>query len=42
MCHAQGHNRWTLLTAHGRTLVAITRDPGARMRDLAAVAVAVC
>jgi predicted transcriptional regulator len=28
---------WTLLTAHGRTLVAIAQDPEARMRDLAGV-----
>lgn len=28
---------WTLLTAHGRALVAIAQDPHARMRDLAAV-----
>ncbi|HEY1968067.1 MAG TPA: winged helix-turn-helix domain-containing protein [Pseudonocardia sp.] len=28
---------WTLLTAHGRALVAIAQDPEARMRDLAEV-----
>jgi DNA-binding MarR family transcriptional regulator len=28
---------WTLLTAHGRALVAIAQDPNARMRDLAEV-----
>lgn len=27
---------WTLLTAHGRVLVQIARDPDARIRDLAA------
>ena len=33
----QEPGKWTLLTAHGRTLVAIAQDPNARMRDLAAV-----
>ena len=28
---------WTLLTGHGRVLVEITRDPGSRIRDIAAV-----
>ena len=28
---------WTLLTAHGRALVAIAQDPDARMRDLAQI-----
>jgi hypothetical protein len=28
---------WTLLTGHGRVLVEIARDPGARMRDISAV-----
>jgi predicted ArsR family transcriptional regulator len=37
MSHAQGQDNWTLLTAHGRTLVAIAQDPDARMRDLAEV-----
>jgi DNA-binding MarR family transcriptional regulator len=37
MSHAQDQDNWTLLTAHGRTLVAITQDPDARMRDLAEV-----
>jgi DNA-binding MarR family transcriptional regulator len=37
MSHARGQDSWTLLTTHGRTLVAITQDPGARMRDLAKV-----
>jgi DNA-binding IclR family transcriptional regulator len=32
---AQGS--WTMLTAHGRALVAIVQDPDARMRDLAEV-----
>jgi DNA-binding IclR family transcriptional regulator len=29
---------WTLLTGHGRVLVEIARDPGARIRDIAAAA----
>jgi MarR family len=29
--------RWTLLTGHGRVLVEIGRDPGARIRDISAV-----
>ena len=28
---------WTLLTGHGRVLVEITRNPGSRIRDIAAV-----
>jgi DNA-binding MarR family transcriptional regulator len=28
---------WTLLTGHGRVLVEIDRDPGARIRDISAV-----
>jgi hypothetical protein len=28
---------WTLLTGHGRVLVEITRNPGARIRDIAAI-----
>jgi hypothetical protein len=28
---------WTLLTGHGRVLVEIARNPGARIRDLSAV-----
>lgn len=28
---------WTLLTAHGRTLVEIARNPNSRMADIAAV-----
>ena len=27
---------WTLLTKHARVLLAITRDPGIRLRDIAA------
>jgi DNA-binding MarR family transcriptional regulator len=27
---------WTLLTGHGHVLVEIARDPGARIRDIAA------
>jgi DNA-binding Lrp family transcriptional regulator len=34
---AQDQRSWTMLTAHGRALVAIAQDPGARMRDLAEV-----
>jgi DNA-binding MarR family transcriptional regulator len=37
MSHAQDQSSWTLLTAHGRALVAIAQDPDARMRDLAEV-----
>jgi hypothetical protein len=29
---------WTLLTGHGRVLVEIGRDPGARIRDISAAA----
>lgn len=27
---------WTFLTSHGRVLLCLARDPGARMRDVAA------
>jgi hypothetical protein len=37
MSVAQEQGSWTLLTAHGRALVAIAQDPDARMRDLAEV-----
>lgn len=37
MAEARDPDRWTLLTAHGRTLVAITQNPEARLRDLALV-----
>lgn len=37
MAAGQDHKRWTLLTAHGRALVAIAQDPDARARDLAKV-----
>jgi DNA-binding MarR family transcriptional regulator len=37
MSHADEQGGWTLLTAHGRALVAIAQDPDARMRDLAEV-----
>jgi DNA-binding MarR family transcriptional regulator len=39
MAHEQDQDRgsWTLLTAHGRALVAIAQDPDARMRDLAQI-----
>ncbi|MFH7599687.1 helix-turn-helix domain-containing protein [Streptomyces racemochromogenes] len=30
-------NRWTFLTNHARVLIAIARDPGVRLRDIAAV-----
>jgi DNA-binding MarR family transcriptional regulator len=33
----QDKGNWTLLTAHGRALVAIAQDPDARMRDLAEI-----
>jgi DNA-binding Lrp family transcriptional regulator len=33
----QDQASWTLLTAHGRALVAIAQDPDARMRDLAEI-----
>jgi DNA-binding MarR family transcriptional regulator len=33
----QVQGSWTLLTAHGRALVAIAQDPDARMRDLAEI-----
>jgi predicted transcriptional regulator len=29
--------KWTLLTAHGRVLVEIARDPDARLRDVATI-----
>ncbi|HTX84872.1 MAG TPA: MarR family transcriptional regulator [Streptosporangiaceae bacterium] len=32
------HGTWTLLTGHGHVLVEIARDPGARIRDIAAAA----
>ena len=34
----QSGGSWTLLTGHGHVLVAIARNPGARIRDLSAVA----
>lgn len=37
MSAGEHQGSWTLLTAHGRTLVAIAQDPDSRMRDLAAV-----
>jgi DNA-binding IclR family transcriptional regulator len=37
MSRDQTPGSWTLLTAHGRALVAIAQDPDARMRDLAEV-----
>lgn len=30
-------NHWTFLTNHARVLIAIARDPGVRLRDLAAI-----
>ncbi|WP_051836599.1 helix-turn-helix transcriptional regulator [Streptomyces sp. NRRL F-2580] len=30
-------NHWTFLTNHARVLIAIARDPGIRLRDLAAI-----
>jgi DNA-binding IclR family transcriptional regulator len=38
MAGARSDNSWTLLTAHGRVLVEIARNPGSRMVDIAAVA----
>ncbi len=32
----QSGGSWTLLTGHGRVLVEIGRDPGARIRDISA------
>jgi predicted transcriptional regulator len=37
MSQTEDQGGWTLLTAHGRALVAIAQDPDARMRDLAEV-----
>jgi DNA-binding MarR family transcriptional regulator len=37
MSQPQDQGSWTLLTAHGRALVAIAQDPDARMRDLAEI-----
>jgi len=34
----QSGGSWTLLTGHGRVLVEIGRDPGARIRDISAAA----
>ena len=34
----EGGGAWTLLTGHGHVLVEITRNPAARIRDIAAVA----
>ena len=33
----QSGGSWTLLTGHGRVLVEIARNPGARTRDISAV-----
>lgn len=37
MAEGQAQGNWALLTAHGRTLVAIAQDSDARMRDLAKI-----
>ncbi|HTJ71761.1 MAG TPA: helix-turn-helix domain-containing protein [Actinospica sp.] len=37
MTRAQTDGSWTLLTAHGRALVEIARNPESRMVDIAAV-----
>src|SRR5215471_3818370 len=38
MSEARGRReRWTLLSGHGHVLVEITRNPGARIRDIAPV-----
>ncbi|MGW8356614.1 MarR family transcriptional regulator [Streptomyces wedmorensis] len=29
------HSEWTFLTSHARVLLAISRDPGIRLRDIA-------
>ncbi len=34
----QGSGSWTLLTGHGHVLVEISRNPGARIRDISAAA----
>ena len=34
----EGGGSWTLLTGHGHVLVEIARNPGARIRDISAVA----
>jgi DNA-binding IclR family transcriptional regulator len=34
----QSGGSWTLLTGHGHVLVEIARNPGARIRDISAVA----
>jgi hypothetical protein len=35
--HSRSEGSWTLLTAHGRTLVEIARNPESRMVDIATV-----
>jgi DNA-binding transcriptional regulator PaaX len=37
MAETRAEGAWTLLTAHGRTLVEIARNPDSRMIDIAAV-----
>ncbi len=37
MSKSDDSGSWTLLTGHGRVLVEIGRDPGARIRDISAV-----
>ncbi|MFJ5835011.1 MarR family transcriptional regulator [Streptomyces sp. NPDC093089] len=32
----ENHSSWTFLTSHARVLLAISRDPGIRLRDIAA------
>ncbi|MEU6988236.1 helix-turn-helix domain-containing protein [Streptomyces sp. NPDC046324] len=32
----KGHSEWTFLTNHARVLLALSRDPGVRLRDVAA------
>jgi hypothetical protein len=36
--NAQATRRWTLLTNHGRLLLLIAREPGAKIKDLALAA----
>jgi DNA-binding MarR family transcriptional regulator len=37
MAETRAEGSWTLLTAHGRTLVEIARNPDSRMIDIASV-----
>ena len=35
MAARDAHSEWTFLTNHARVLLAISRDPGARLREVA-------